>query len=220
MRLRTVTALTLLTLFTIASPSAKAQGRQSSKRTMVASYNPLDLKQFPRTLSKNVAVFDANTGQLLWQVNGNKRCYPASTTKILTGLLFAEATPADELVFCKNKQISSVGESSLNIKYNEAFVAEDLLRGFLLKSANDAGVVIAEHVDGSTAKFAARMNDRAKQAGAINSHFVNPHGLHNPEHYTTAIDLGRIAMEALRNPRFAEMVEKPSAVIQSSNRPA
>jgi D-alanyl-D-alanine carboxypeptidase (penicillin-binding protein 5/6) len=167
-----------------------------------------------------VAVFDANTGQLLWQVNGNIKCYPASTTKILTGLLFAEATSADEIVYCKNKQISSVGESSLNIKYNESFVAEDLLRGFLLKSANDAGVVIAEHIDGSTTKFASRMNERAKQAGATSSHFVNPHGLHNPEHYTTAIDLGRIAMDALKNPRFAAMVEKPTAVIQSSNRPA
>jgi D-alanyl-D-alanine carboxypeptidase (penicillin-binding protein 5/6) len=171
-------------------------------------------------VSKSVAVFDANTGQLLWQVNGNKKCYPASTTKILTGLLFAEATPADEIVYCKNKQISSVGESSLNIKYNESFVAEDLLRGFLLKSANDAGVVIAEHIDGSTSKFASRMNERAKQAGATSSHFVNPHGLHHPEHYTTAIDLGRIAMDALKNPRFAAMVEKPTAVIQSSSRPA
>jgi hypothetical protein len=67
-----------------------------------------------------VAVFDATTGQLLWQVNGNKRCYPASTTKILTGLLFAEATPADAIVRCTNKQIASVGESSLNIKFNES----------------------------------------------------------------------------------------------------
>ena len=220
MRFGIITALALLGLVTAVVPPAMAKRGPFRRRTLVASYNPMDLKQYPRTVSKSVAVFDANTGQLLWQVNGNKKCYPASTTKILTGLLFAEATPADEIVYCKNKQISSVGESSLNIKYNESFVAEDLLRGFLLKSANDAGVVIAEHIDGSTTKFASRMNERAKQAGATSSHFVNPHGLHNPEHYTTAIDLGRIAMDALKNPRFAAMVEKPTAVIQSSNRPA
>ena len=64
------------------------------------------------------------------------------------------------------------------------------------------------------------MNERAKQAGAVKSHFVNPHGLHHPEHFTTAVDLGRIAIDALKNPRFAAMVEKPSAIIHSSNRPA
>lgn len=220
MRIGIITALALLGLVTAAAPPASAKRGPARRRPLVASYNPMDLKQYPRTVSKSVAVFDANTGQLLWQVNGNKKCYPASTTKILTGLLFAEATPADAIVYCRNKHISSIGESSLNIKYNESFVAEDLLRGFLLKSANDAGVVIAEHIDGSTAKFASRMNERAKQAGATNSNFVNPHGLHHPEHYTTAIDLGRIAIDALKNPRFAAMVEKPTAVIHSSNRPA
>ena len=220
MRSPFLTLLAVTILMTAMSPEAVAKQRQSRRRPMVASYNPQDLKQYPRTVSKSVAVFDAATGQLLWQMNGSKRCYPASTTKILTGLLFAEATPAEAIVRCTNKQIASVGESSLNIKFNESFVAEDLLRGFLLKSANDAGVVIAEHVDGSTSKFATRMNERAAKAGATQSHFVNPHGLHHPDHYTTAIDLGRIAIDALKNPRFAKMVEKPSAIIHSSARPA
>ena len=220
MRSPFLTFLAATILMTAMSSEAIAKQRQSRRRPMVASYNPQDLKQYPRTVSKSVAVFDAATGQILWQMNGSKRCYPASTTKILTGLLFAEATPAEEIVRCTNKQIASVGESSLNIKFNESFVAEDLLRGFLLKSANDAGVVIAEHVDGSTSKFASRMNERAAQAGATQSHFVNPHGLHHPDHYTTAIDLGRIAIDALKNPRFAKMVEKPSAIIHSSARPA
>ena len=220
MRSPFLTFLAATILMTAMSPEAVAKQRQSRRRPVVASYNPQDLKQYPRTVSKSVAVFDAATGQLLWQMNGSKRCYPASTTKILTGLLFAEATPAEAIVRCTNKQIASVGESSLNIKFNESFVAEDLLRGFLLKSANDAGVVIAEHVDGSTSKFATRMNERAAKAGATQSHFVNPHGLHHPDHYTTAIDLGRIAIDALKNPRFAKMVEKPSAIIHSSARPA
>ena len=220
MRSPFLTFLAATILMTAMSPEAVAKQRQSRRRPVVASYNPQDLKQYPRTVSKSVAVFDAATGQLLWQMNGSKRCYPASTTKILTGLLFAEATSPEAIVRCTNKQIASVGESSLNIKFNESFVAEDLLRGFLLKSANDAGVVIAEHVDGSTSKFAIRMNERAAKAGATQSHFVNPHGLHHPDHYTTAIDLGRIAIDALKNPRFAKMVEKPSAIIHSSSRPA
>lgn len=219
MRSRILTFLAVIALLIAVSPAANAKQRQSRRRPLTASYNPQNLKQYPRTVSKSVAVFDATTGQLLWQVNGNKRCYPASTTKILTGLLFAEVTPRDAIVRCTNKQIAAVGESSLNIKFNESFIAEDLLRGFLLKSANDAGVVIAEHMDGSTSKFATRMNDRATKAGATQSHFVNPHGLHHPDHYTTAIDLGRIAVDALKNPRFAKMVEKPSAVIHSSTRP-
>jgi D-alanyl-D-alanine carboxypeptidase (penicillin-binding protein 5/6) len=218
MRTAFISALALCVLVSTVVPAATARSGQARKRPLAASFNPRDLKQYPRTVSKSVAIFDADTGQLLWQLNGNKRCYPASTTKILTGLLFAEAIPAGSTVRCTNKQISDVGESSLNIKYNESFVADDLLRGFLLKSANDAGVVIAEHVDGSASKFASRMNARAKQAGAINSHFVNPHGLHHPDHFTTAIDLGKIAIDALKNSRFAAMVEKPSAVITSSNR--
>lgn len=215
-----VSAIALFGLLTIVMPPASAKEVQSRKRPLIATYNPTDLSQYPRSHSKSVAVFDATTGQLLWEVNGHKKCYPASTTKILTGLIFAETTAPDVTVRCVNKQITAIGESSLNIKYNESFVANDLLRGFLLKSANDAGVVIAEHIDGSSTKFALRMNDRAKQAGAMNSNFVNPHGLHHPDHYTTAIDLGRIAIEALKNPRFASMVETPSAVIQSSNRTA
>lgn len=220
MRRALIIGMATLGIMTACCSTVNAKRGPSRRRTMVASYNPADLKQYPKTLSKSVAVFDANTGQLLWQLNGTKKCYPASTTKILTGLLFAESTEPNAIVRCTNQKISTIGESSLNIKFNESFVAEDLLRGFLLKSANDAGVVIAEHVDGTTAKFATRMNDRAKQAGATNSNFVNPHGLHHPNHYTTAIDLGRIAIDALKNPRFAAMVEKPTAVIQSSNRPA
>ena len=119
MRSPFLTFLATTMLMAAMSPEALAKQRQSRRRPVVASYNPQDLKQYPRTVSKSVAVFDGATGQILWQMNGSKRCYPASTTKILTGLLFAEATPAEAIVRCTNEQIASVGESSLNIKFNE-----------------------------------------------------------------------------------------------------
>jgi len=181
-----------------------------------AFYDPKNLGREPVLSASSALLMDDATGEVLWSRNPDTKRYPASTTKILTGLLLAELVPADATVVCNDPLIGDVGESSLNIKPGESFPADDLLKGFLLRSANDAGVVIAQHIDGSVATFAKRMNDRARDLGATRSHFVNPHGLHDPQHFSTARDLAILARAALRNPRFAEAVRDPATTIRRS----
>jgi D-alanyl-D-alanine carboxypeptidase (penicillin-binding protein 5/6) len=182
-----------------------------------AYFNKQDLGEEPVVSAPSAVLMDFDTGEILYAKNPDTRRYPASTTKILTGLLLAENTEPGDRVTCNNPNIESVGESSLFIRPGDLFTAQALLYGFMLKSANDGGVVIAEHVAGSVPRFAELMTARAKELGAKNSNFVNPHGLHNRNHYTTARDLALIAREAMRNFRFAESVSIPRRSISRVN---
>jgi D-alanyl-D-alanine carboxypeptidase (penicillin-binding protein 5/6) len=181
-----------------------------------AFFDPSDLSKPPVISATAAVLMDYDTGEILWSVNPDARRYPASTTKILTALLLIENTAPDETVTCNDANITQVGESTLHVKPGEAFPAQDLVCGFLLRSGNDAGVLIAEHVGGSVRSFAERMNARAQALGASRSHFVNPHGLHDPQHYTTAHDLAMIARAAMQNPRFEAAVREPRRVIERS----
>ncbi len=129
----------------------------------------------------------------------------ASTTKIMTALLFCEAAP-ETAVITASERAAATRESSLHLKKGETLTAHDLLRAMLLRSANDACVAAAEYVAGTEAAFAERMNAKAKQLGCTHTHFVNSHGLHDDLHYTTAHDLAIIARAAMQEPRIAETV--------------
>lgn len=179
-------------------------------------YDPRDLSKPPVLSAKSVVVMDADTGQILWERNGAQRRAPASTTKILTGLLFAEHTPPDQIITCMDPKIERFEGSSLHLKPWEKLSAKDLLYGLMLRSANDGAVVIAQHVAGSVPQFAALMNQRARELGATDTHFTNPNGLPDPKHYTTARDLARIARAALADPRFADAVGTYRRRIQRS----
>ncbi len=179
-----------------------------------AYFDRTNLGREPVLSASSALLMDASSGQVLWARNADARRFPASTTKILTGLLFAEASRPEDRVTCRNPRIGDIGESSLNVKPGESFSADDLLKGMLLRSANDGAVVIAEHVAGSSTAFADLMNARAKRIGATRSHFTNPHGLHDPAHFTTARDLALIAREALKNTRFKAIVRNPVATIR------
>ena len=179
-------------------------------------YTKADLSKPPVLSAPSALLMEYDTGEVLYASGADIKRYPASTTKILTGLLFAENTKPDDIVTCNDPSVVNIEPSSLRIKPGERFRAEQLLYGFLLRSANDGAVVIAEHVAGSVASFSTKMNARAAELGAVNSHFVNPHGLHNPEHYTTARDLALIARAALQNPRFTDAVGTPKRTISRS----
>ena len=174
----------------------------------------------PRSLSPSLSVtaasailIDAVSGQILYEKNPDKPRPMASTTKIMTGLLFCENVP-DDAIICASKKASETRESSLHLKCNEKVSAHDLLRGIMLRSANDGCVAAAEHIAGTEAKFADMMNRRAKEIGATHTHFVNPHGLHDKNHYTTARDLALIARIAMQNPRFEEVVRTRNYTIE------
>jgi serine-type D-Ala-D-Ala carboxypeptidase (penicillin-binding protein 5/6) len=200
-------------------PVAKApQDRVAQVKSgkLAGYYDKNNLAAEPVLSAPGIALLDADTGQFLYEVNSDKPMFPASTTKIMTGLLLAENTKPNDIVTCLDPEVTKVEPSSLHVKPWEKFKADQLLTGFLLRSGNDAAVVVAQHVGKSVAGFAEMMNQRAQEMGATNTHFTNPHGLHDPNHYTTAHDLGLIAYTAMHNTRFAAAVKTPRRKIERS----
>jgi len=150
-------------------------------------------------------LIEANSGRVLYAKNETARLPMASTTKIMTALLAVESGRLTEIVTVPDEAAGTEG-SSMYLRAGEKISLLDLVYGLMLTSGNDAAVAIACFLDGSTAAFAERMNARAKALGLADTHFVNPNGLHDPDHYTTAKDLTLLSAAALRNPFFAEIV--------------
>jgi D-alanyl-D-alanine carboxypeptidase (penicillin-binding protein 5/6) len=174
-----------------------------------ASPEPLAPGELP-LVAQAAALVDAKTGNLIYQKRADQLQYPASTTKILTALLVIEAGDLDKLVTVELAD-TKVEPSALYIKPGEQFPRRHLLYALLLKSANDVAMCLARDNAGSVAGFSDKMNLRCEQLGAINSHFTNPHGLHDPHHFTTAIDMARISVAAMKNPIFRDIVATPEA---------
>lgn len=196
-------------------PVDKAQTLVNSVR-IPGFYDPSNLARVPVVSAKAVAVMDALTGEILWTKNPDQKLYPASTTKIMTGLLLAEKTQPTDIITCLDPKIKNIEPSSLHIQPWEKFSSRDLLYGTMLRSANDGSVMIAQHISGSVPKFAELMNQRAREAGATNTHFNNPNGLPDTKHYTTAHDLAFITRAALNNERFRDAVKERKRVIERS----
>lgn len=158
------------------------------------------------TIAKSAVVMDVKTGRVLFSKNPNAKLPMASTTKIMTTLVAVESGKLNETVKVSRKASGTEG-SSIYLKEGESLTVEELLYGIMLRSGNDASMAVAEHIGGSVEGFVEMMNAKAKEIGALNTHFANPHGLDNPEHYTTAYDLALITSYALRNEKFAEIVK-------------
>jgi D-alanyl-D-alanine carboxypeptidase (penicillin-binding protein 5/6) len=155
----------------------------------------------PRLTARAGLVMDAQTGEILWERNGDLPLPPASTTKILTSVLALESGRLDEsLTVSANAQAQA--PTKLDLRAGQQVRLMDLVYALMLKSANDAAVVVAEGLGGSVEGFAAKMNRRAREMGATRSDFHNPHGLPNPDHVSTAHDLAVILRHALGVPGF------------------
>lgn len=155
----------------------------------------------PVTTAAAALVMDAENGQVLYEKEADRKMYPASTTKIMTALVALENSSLDEMVEI-SPEASSVDGSRVGLQPGEKLPMEHLLYMLMLTSANDSAEAIAEHLGGSVAGFADLMNRRAAELGARHTHFTNPHGLPDSEHYTTARDLALIGREAMRNETF------------------
>jgi serine-type D-Ala-D-Ala carboxypeptidase (penicillin-binding protein 5/6) len=155
--------------------------------------------------AQSAALVDSYSGEFLYTKNADAKQYPASSTKILTALIVIEAGNLDQLVTVAPED-TKVEPSSLNLKPGQQFTRRQLLFGMLLKSANDVAMCLARDNAGSIPAFAEKMDLRAAELGATSSHFVNPHGLHDPNHYTTAHDLVLIARAAMQQPLFRQIV--------------
>lgn len=165
-------------------------------------------------------LIDAKTGEVLFEKNSNQKAYPASTTKVLTAYIaLSQGYTTDEEIIPSRNAIMSVpvGGSIAYFSENEKLNLEQVLYGLLLRSGNDAANILAEHISGSASKFADLMNDTAKQLGATNSHFVNPSGLHDDNHYTTAADLAKIAQQAMKLEKFREIVAQEKYEMPPTN---
>lgn len=157
------------------------------------------------------ALFDVTDGTVVSESNALAKMYPASTTKILTCLIALERGNLEDIVTIPEESAITVSGSSMaDLKPGDQLSLYDLLCGLMVPSGNDAAVAVADYISGSTAAFAEVMNERARELGATGSHFVNPHGLPDEEHYTTVYDMYLIFNEALKNPEFVKIANQPS----------
>jgi len=170
--------------------------------------------------SNTAILIDAKSGNVLYEKNANQKAYPASTTKTLTALIALEKIAnLEEEIVPSHQAVYSVpaGSSIAYFSENEKLTAEQVLYGLMLPSGNDAANILAEHISGSNTEFAKLMNETAKRLGAENSNFMNPSGLHDDMHYTTAADMAKIAMNAMQNPTFREIVSHSKYTIPPTN---
>ena len=170
----------------------------------IASPSPAPFEPPPPVGSRTAVLIDAVTGQVLFDKAAHQRMFPASTTKILTAIIALEKGNLAGTVTVSEKAWGQEG-SSAYLEVGEKQTLENMLYALILPSGNDAATAIAEHIAGSEEKFADLMNQKAREIGAKDSNFVTPHGLHNPNHYTTAYDLAIIAQYAMKNPVFARI---------------
>ncbi len=166
------------------------------------------------TSASGAILMEAESRRILFAKNENAKMFPASCTKILTTITVIENADLDAVVEVDNRA-QGVEGSSVYLRAGEHISVRELLYCLMLQSGNDSAVALACYVSGGTKEFAALMNKTAKKIGTKNSHFANPHGLHNDNHYTTAYDLGLISCYALNNEEFAKIVS--TKVIKVSN---
>jgi D-alanyl-D-alanine carboxypeptidase (penicillin-binding protein 5/6) len=159
----------------------------------------------PRVSAAAAVLIDWSSGIVLFEKQAFQRRAPASTTKIMTGMLVAELGRPDEIVTVSRRAASTPG-SSAGIRAGDRLTLDEVFHGMMLSSGNDACVAAAEHLAGSEPEFVKLMNAKARAIGALATNFVNSHGLTTPNHYTTAFDLALMARWALRNRAFARAV--------------
>lgn len=159
----------------------------------------------PDLSARSAILLDGHTGQILWQKNAHEQSLVASTTKIMTGLLICEQCDLSENVQIPQDAVGIEG-SSIYLQPGERLTVGALLYGMMLRSGNDAASALAIHCAGSEDAFADMMNDKCQKLGLRHSHFSNPHGLDEKDHYSTAYDLGLLTCAAMNNRIFHKVV--------------
>lgn len=188
---------------------------------LIFSFSPLKAEVTnPNIVADSAILIDANTKTVLYEKNGYSQHYPASITKLMTALLTIENLSPNDTITFSQEAIFGIepGSSHIGINVDEQLTVDQALHGLLLMSANEVANGLAEAVSGSVAAFAERMNERAKALGALNTHFVNPHGLHDVDHYTTAYDMALIASYLAENEYFLQIMKDSTYQIPGTNK--
>lgn len=194
----------------LAAPSASTDYNEETEARKSLSIKTNEIANWPTApeLGAEAAyLLEANTGTVLYAKNMDEKLYPASTTKILTCLIAVENCSMDEVITFSHDAVFSLepGSSNIGIDPGQSMTLRECLYGILVGSANEVANAVAEHVAGSIDAFADMMNEKAAELGCTNSHFVNPHGLHNENHYTTAHDLALIAKAFFQNEQLSKI---------------
>jgi D-alanyl-D-alanine carboxypeptidase (penicillin-binding protein 5/6) len=164
----------------------------------------------PAITASSAAVIDTASGRVLYGRHMNERRAPASTTKVMTALLSVEAISDENAAIVATTDASAmIGSSVMGIWPAAEVTLRDLLYGLMLPSGNDAAVELARNLAPSEQAFVDVMNERARAMGLRNTHFMNPHGLDDPEHYSSAYDMAMLARAAMQHPRFRELASTP-----------
>lgn len=173
----------------------------------------------PQLESEGAVLIEAETGAVLFEKNGTMQFYPASTTKLMTALLALENSALGETVTVSRNAVYDIETDSSRIwvDVGEELSMEDSLYALMLPSANDMAYAIAEHIGGTKADFADMMNKRAAELGCVNTHFMNPHGLDEKDHYTCPLDLALIMRPLVKNSSFVKISGSKNYKIPKTN---
>ncbi|WP_353097136.1 D-alanyl-D-alanine carboxypeptidase family protein [Tissierella praeacuta] len=163
-------------------------------------------------------LIDTDTSEILYEKNSHSQLYPASTTKIMTAILAIENGNMEDIVTIDEEVVNLTSGSHIALEPGEKLSLEQLLNALLIESANDAAFAIAKHISGSIEAFSKLMNEKAKSLGALNTNFINPNGLPNEDHKTTAYDLALIARYAMKNEKFRSIVKNYTYIIPVTNK--
>lgn len=170
----------------------------------------------PSVSAYSAVLIEAQSGCVIYEKNANARLPMASTTKIMTALVAVRLAPLDTPI-CIDARAVGVEGSSIYLAQGEVLTLEELLYALLLESANDAAVAIAIGLTGSVEAFCEEMNREAERLGLSDTHFTNPHGLDDEQHYTTALDLALIARALLNNEALAAIVSTQKIRISTAD---
>lgn len=165
-------------------------------------------------------MYEMNSGTLLYALNPDAKMYPASVTKVMTCLLALEHGDIDDIVTVSEEIVANrdPNGSHCNLMADEEMSLKNLMYCLMVASANDAGTVISEYIAGSEDAFVEMMNQKAQELGCVNTHFANPHGLHDENHYTTARDLAKIMLAALEYDLFQEIYGTQTYEVPATNK--
>ncbi len=197
-------------------PAADAKRSSHSGRHVQTISRTDDALPWRRVPAHSILLKELKSGRVLYQHESDKRLSPASLTKIMSALVILEQGHLDDLVTV-SPTAAKAHKTHLRLKPGQVFRLDDLLKGMLIMSANDACLAAVEHVGGDENQFVALMNAKAASLGLADTHFSNACGFDHPDHYSTAEDLARLSVIALEQPTFRQLVREERAIIMPIN---
>lgn len=189
-------------------------------QTDVSAATKKSLPKAPSIIGESAILIEPTTGTIIYEKDPHKKMYPASITKIMTALLAIENCKMNDTVVYSKKNLDSLTaeDSNIQCQVGEKMSVKDCLYALMLSSANETATALAEHIAGSSEAFAKLMNERAKQAGATDTHFANPNVLHDDNHYVTAYDMAMIMKAAIQYPVFLDIIHTTEYTIPANNK--